>query len=101
MKTPSPTESDTSESLVTTIVEEVADREGVAPTDLTPSLHTVINADALTALFSPTNRGLSREGGRVEFEYCGYDVIVQEDGRVDVSAGEEPGSSTVEENAVN
>lgn len=66
------------------VVSAVAAREGVAPTALTPALNEVVDPDALDRLF-PDGAG-SRDGpvGRVEFRYCGYDVTVHGDGRVEV-----------------
>lgn len=61
---------------------EVADREGVAPTELTPPLHDVVDPDALDALFArrnPPDRTVV-----VSFDYLGYQVEVRGDGTVDV-----------------
>lgn len=56
------------------VVEEVAAREGVQPTDLDP-LYGVVDPDALDSLF--------RNGsGTVTFEYHGYEVIAGSDGHV-------------------
>jgi hypothetical protein len=59
------------------IVYDVANRKGVAPTDLTP-LYQAIDPDRLDGI-------LDRDGERptpvaVEFEYAGFDVRVQSDG---------------------
>lgn len=66
------------DSLTTTIVEKVADREGVAATELRPPLYEIINPDALDEIFN------ARDGGRVEFTYCGYDIVARSDGEVRV-----------------
>lgn len=66
------------DSLTATIVEKIADREGVEPTELRPPLYEVVNPDALESLFR------SQGNGRVEFAYCGYDVVVRSDGAVSV-----------------
>lgn len=66
------------------VVSTVAAREDVEPTALTPALNEVVDPDALDRLF-PDGAG-SRDGpaGRVEFRYCGYDVTVYSDGRIEV-----------------
>lgn len=69
---------------LTTIVEEISNLEGVEPTELRPPLYDVIDPDALSAVFAATESGNSREGGRIEFTYCGYEVVVQGDGQVTV-----------------
>lgn len=76
----------TNESFTETIVRTVADREGVEPTEI-PPLHDVVDPDALNAVFSPTRRGTPRNSGRVEFTYCGHEVVVRSDGRVHVGDG--------------
>lgn len=65
------------------VVWAVAEAEGVDPTDL-PSLHDVVDPDALDALF----RGQTR--ATVTFEYHGYTVTVRENADVVV---QEPGPS--------
>lgn len=65
--------------LATKIIENVASREGVAPTDLTTSLYEVIDPEALENLFTAGS-------GQVLFRYHGYFVTVQSDGTVDVEA---------------
>lgn len=47
------------------VIEAVAAREGVAPTDIDEPLYEVIDPDALDNLFTDTT-------GRVVFEYHGY-----------------------------
>lgn len=84
MKTATPTQSVSSSSPVTTVVELVADREGTDPMELRPPLYDVIDPEALNALFAPTSRGRLRESGQVSFEYLGYDVTVRGDGDVSV-----------------
>lgn len=71
--------------VVTKIVAQIADREGVCPIDLDPPLHDAINTDALEAL---TDGSWSRQYGSypgVEFLYCGYLVTVDRTGRVIVN----------------
>lgn len=76
--------SDETAAVSYSVVSAVAAREGVTPTALTPALNEVVDPDALDRLF-PAGAG-SRDGptGRVEFRYCGYDVTVYSDGRVEV-----------------
>ena len=65
------------DSLGATIVEGVADANGVDPLDLRP-LYTVVDQDALTALFR------SGATGVVTFEYEECEVAVTADGAVSV-----------------
>lgn len=80
--------SETSQSLSFAIIEAVADREGVDPIDIEPptyeALYDVINPEALDALFAPREDGTPRANGRVEFTFCGYDVVVSSDGTVEL-----------------
>jgi len=65
------------------VVETVAAKEGVDPTDLSPPLYTAIDPDVLDAMFSERDQ---REGvGRLVFEYLGYEVTVRGDGGVSVA----------------
>lgn len=66
------------------VVEAVATREGVDPTELRPKLNDVVDPDALDRLFSDGSATREAPTGHVEFRYCGYDVTVFSDGRVDV-----------------
>lgn len=72
----------------TRVVEAIAEAEGVDPVALDPPLNAVIDLDALDELFSP-NSGVPRPSGRVEFEYDGYDVVV-EGGAVTVEPKDAP-----------
>jgi hypothetical protein len=65
-----------------TVAMEVASREGTDPTELTPPLNTVVDPDALDALFAGVPSRLDR--GSVRFDYLGYEVEVSSDGRVRV-----------------
>ncbi|WP_049923429.1 HalOD1 output domain-containing protein [Halopiger djelfimassiliensis] len=77
------------ESVSFEVVEAVAEREGVDPTDIEPpeyeALYEVINPEALDSLFAPREDDTPRTAGRVEFPFCGYHVVVTEDGDVEVS----------------
>lgn len=85
------------ETPVLTIVEKVAEREGVDPADLGPPLHDAIDTDALNRVFTPTE-GAVRDTGRLSFEYYGYKVTVRADG--DVSVRDEPDRRNRDEDAV-
>lgn len=80
--------SETGQSLSFEIIEAVADREGVDTTDIEPpayeALYDVINPEALDALFAPRTDGSPRTNGRVEFTFCGYDVVVSSDGTIEL-----------------
>lgn len=76
-------------SLSLEVVTAIAEREDVDPTEIEPpeyeSLYDVCNPEALDALFAPREDGTPRSEGHVEFEYCGYDVVVTSDGSVEVT----------------
>ena len=71
------------------VIAAVAEREGVDPLELEPpeydALYDVINPEALDALFATRENGRQRPTGRIEFPYCGYQVVVTSDGEVEVS----------------
>lgn len=71
------------------VIAAIAEREGVDPMDIEPpeyeALYDVVNPEALDALFAPREDGTARTTGRVEFPFCGYQVVVSSDGAVDVS----------------
>lgn len=75
----------TTSTPITRIVDAVADREGVAPTDLRPPLYDVIDPEALNALVSSADGNADPDSLHVSFEYNGYDVTVGGDGEVSVS----------------
>ncbi|MXV64135.1 hypothetical protein GS429_19105 [Natronorubrum sp. JWXQ-INN-674] len=68
------------------IIEAVAEAEGVSPEDVHPptydALHTVVDPQALDALFATRPDGAPRAGGDVSFLYCGYEVTVERDGSI-------------------
>jgi hypothetical protein len=72
------------DSVSVTIVEEVAQKEGVPSEAVTPPLNNVINTDALDRLFEPRLDADTRTQGRVEFPYVGYQITVLADGTVRV-----------------
>ncbi|WP_247379703.1 HalOD1 output domain-containing protein [Halorientalis brevis] len=65
------------------VITDIAKREGVSPTELTP-LHAVVDPDALDALFQPTPDSV-RMDGDVSFRYCGYRVTANADGCVELT----------------
>ena len=65
------------------VVEEVADREGTDPAELHPPLHTVVDTEALDALFRSTP-STARTNGSVEFEYQGYKIRIDGSGEVQI-----------------
>ncbi|ARS88323.1 HalOD1 output domain-containing protein [Natrarchaeobaculum aegyptiacum] len=69
-----------------TVIDAVADAEGIDPADLRPPaydpLHAVVDPDSLDALFSDRADGAPRPTGCVTFSYCGYVVTVASDGSV-------------------
>ncbi|WP_226006300.1 HalOD1 output domain-containing protein [Natrinema salinisoli] len=84
-------QSDTSagQSISFDVIAAVAEAEGIDPVELEPpeydALYDVINPEALDSLFATRENGKERPTGRVEFHFCGYDVVVTNDGDVDVS----------------
>lgn len=68
------------------VVEAVADAEGVPPEDVRPpqyeSLHSIIDPEALDALFATRADGTPRTGGNVSFTFCNYHVTVDGTGSV-------------------
>lgn len=66
------------------IVEAVADREGVAPTELEPPLFEAVNPDALDALFADIGPADVPTGPTVTFRYKGYLIMVSGTGQVGV-----------------
>jgi hypothetical protein len=68
------------------VIRAVSEAEGVPSTALAPpdypSLHEVIDPEALNALFETRTDGTGRQPGRVSFQYCGYEVQLTSDGEV-------------------
>lgn len=67
------------------IVERIADLEETDPTELTPPLYSVIDLEAVDALFHTPAVGESQTSGRVRFSYNGYDVCVRSEGEISIS----------------
>lgn len=73
---------ETAENPSTLIIDLIADLQGVDPVELTPPLYSVIDPDALDALFHSSTGDASQTSGHVDFEYCGYEIRIQSDGEV-------------------
>lgn len=80
---PTMTSADPSAELSMRVVEVVAEADGVDPAQLDPTLHTVIDPEALDRLFATTSGGARR--GSVTFSYRGHTVTVRSDGTVELS----------------
>jgi len=63
------------------VLREVTQVHGVSPVELTPPLGSVVDPDALDAMFAED----SDTTGQVSFEYAGCLVTVHSDGDIDVS----------------
>lgn len=72
----------TDDSVSRSVVETIAEVEGVSPTELTPPLYEVVDPEALDDLFAASSPG------RVEFSYKSYEVTVDGDGVVEVASAE-------------
>lgn len=62
---------------------EIASREGVEPAELKPPLCDVIDPEAIDAVFTNTSN-ITRSGGRLEFEYAGYEISITAEPNVSV-----------------
>lgn len=76
------------DDLSVTVVNAIADREGVDPLELDPCLYEVIDPAALNALFSGPEDTENGPISRIVFSYNGYDVHIAGDGEVRISEGE-------------
>ncbi|AGB37155.1 HalOD1 output domain-containing protein [Natronococcus occultus] len=72
------------------IVRRVAERTDREPENL-PSLHRVIDSEALDSLFEPPQIDRQQRGG-VEFSYAGYYVTVPFDETREITVSEGPTS---------
>lgn len=68
------------ESLTMMIVEEVAEREGVGPLELSPPLHDVIDTEAVETIVTDQATDSLRDDVQLEFTYLGYEITVDGDG---------------------
>ncbi|AEH37095.1 HalOD1 output domain-containing protein [Halopiger xanaduensis] len=72
------------------VARELAARDGVDPTELSPPLYHSLDTAALDALFEPTRRGGLRHG-RITFAYNEKWVTVHDDGEITVEqSGTDP-----------
>lgn len=75
---------DTDDTVTEIVTREVAKHDGVDPVTLEPRFNYVIDADALESLLSHSAAQESRSEIRIEFSYCGYDIIVEGDRTVEI-----------------
>lgn len=61
------------ESLTMMLISEIAEQEGINPGTLTPPISTIIDVDALEAIFSGGNDGPVK----VEFTYSGHEITIE------------------------
>lgn len=73
------------ESVSQGVVEVIADREGTSPGELRPTLHSVIDPEALNSLVHSMSTHESRSQGRISFTYCGYEVCVYSNSEIAVT----------------
>lgn len=73
----------TAEKPSRSIVELIADLEGVDLVELSPPLYSVIDPEALDSLFHSSGDDVT---GHVDFEYHGYQVRVRSDGEVEIAS---------------
>ncbi|WP_254538904.1 HalOD1 output domain-containing protein [Halomarina litorea] len=73
--------------LSTAIIERIAALEEVDPLQLEHPLNDAVDPDALDSLFD----GVDTVPGHVVFEYCGYEVFADSQGRVSVEEIPEEG----------
>ncbi len=66
------------------IVQEVADKEGIRPTELDCQLADVIDPEALDQLMQSLEANNSTPTGVLTFEFCGYTVRVSAAGDITV-----------------
>ena len=76
-----------------TVIEAVAEAEGIPPEELRPptyeSLHAVVDPEALDTLFATRADGTPRSAGEVRFPFCGYEVTVEADGSITLAEPDE------------
>lgn len=71
------------EGLCHAIAEEIAEREGCDPLELSPPMYSAVDPDAVDALFDSFDA--SQSDGRIEFTYLGYEISIHSDHTIDVS----------------
>lgn len=68
-----------------TVIEKVASRKGVEPSELDTPLFDAVDPDALDMLVRSISDDENQSALRIEFTYDGYSVLVASDGSVRVS----------------
>lgn len=76
-----------SESIIQVTVQKIADLEGVGPLELETPLYEAIDPDALESLVTDAITGERRDNIQVEFQYYGYDIVVDGEGEVAILNG--------------
>lgn len=61
-----------------TVIEAIADAEGVDPTAISPPLYEVLDPDALDSFVGATSDSLATDM-RIGFQYYGYEVRIHRD----------------------
>lgn len=74
------------ESVVVTILTEIAQREGDPPLELNPPLYDGIDPDVLEALFRDSNYSASRDTITLEFTYLDYRIAVSGPDDIEICA---------------
>lgn len=59
------------------VIEAVASAEDVEPTELEPPLHAVVDPGSLDSVFNT-------DAGAIRFPYCGYEVVADASGTVEL-----------------
>lgn len=75
-------DTNSAEKPIKTIVDLIADLEGVDPVELSPPLYSVIDPDALDSLFDSSTSDNSQTPVQVCFQYSGYEVRIQSNGEI-------------------
>lgn len=77
-------DSDSTESIVVSILTEIARREGDPPQELVPPLYNVIDPDALETLFRKPISGESQKTVTLEFTYLDYRIVVRGPSEIEI-----------------
>lgn len=82
---PTQRSSEATECVSQAVVEAIADHEGTNPSELQPTLHSVINPEALDSLVHSMSTHGSCSQGQIGFFYCGYEVSINSEGEIAVT----------------
>ncbi|WP_435153331.1 HalOD1 output domain-containing protein [Haladaptatus sp. DFWS20] len=74
-------EIESDENVTDGVIIAVENATGIPISEM-PPLHDTVSVDALDALFSDSYNGASRNRGRINFTYCGCEIVVFSSGRV-------------------